>query len=361
VLRRFALLIAISALALPGPAGAAYYSVTGGGAQLQIGDGEFPLPVQPATAGGAQIGTMTMFPPLLIPVNPDPAKALVKQTAGPDPKQITIPPGVFVRPAPGPKAIGVLKHNPKLLQVRTNFTFSAPAPQLGSAALRAGGRTGPPIATFKGPILGALVFYEKTTAQFGGPLQARIAPAPARVFVDRGIKLPCKHPVFGGLDVTCQAPLVAWSPGSLAAFGAPVGFSTMTSAPPPKSPNIVNASIPNTTGLIAQSASAAKIGSIVNWATSAGFPWTTGRVIVSSKEALGVYEKFTVTGMDSRMNGVGTISLVSGALSNRKLSGPNGSRGWLRLSVPEPSAARGALAALVTLSACRALARRAAD
>jgi hypothetical protein len=97
--------ILIALLLLGSQAGsAAYYSVTGGGLQFQIGDGERPMPIQPPTTGGTkrnQVGTGTMFPPLLVPVNPDPAKALVQQTAGPDPKKITIPPGVLVRKAPG--------------------------------------------------------------------------------------------------------------------------------------------------------------------------------------------------------------------------------------------------------------------
>jgi hypothetical protein len=355
--------ILIALLLLDSQAGsAAYYSVTGGGVQFQIGN-ERPMPVQPPTTGGAamnQVGTGTLFPPLLIPPNPDAAKALIQQTAGPDPKKMTIPPGVFVRPVPGAKAIGVRRNNPKLFQFRTNVSFSAPAPALGAAVLRAGGRTGPSLATFQS--LANRAYYEKTAAQFGGPMQTRIVAA-TRIIEWGDVtapKLPCKHPAFGGLDTKCRARLIALYPGTLAPLGAKVGFTAMTlGTPAPMSPNIVYVSIPNTTGLVAKSASGVSTAFLLeDRATIAGFPWTTGRVIVSAMDALGRGEKYTVTGMDSRVNGVGTISLVSGALANRRFSGETADHGWLRITVPEPSVALGECAALATIAACHVVARR---
>src|SRR5687768_17342431 len=93
------------ALAVLGSAGAVrgqtYYSLTGGsGAQLQLGN-DFFLPVQ--TGYTSLFPSMTGFPPLRIPRQKNPSEALVKQTAGPDPKRITIPPAVLHRPAPGAK------------------------------------------------------------------------------------------------------------------------------------------------------------------------------------------------------------------------------------------------------------------
>jgi hypothetical protein len=334
-----------------------YYSVAGGGAQFQIGN-RMALPLQnPITAMGGPIGTTQMFPPLLIPVNPNPDKAWVQQTGSVDPRQLKIPPGVLYRKSPGRKALG--GQGPRLFEVRTNVDFSAPASALGTAVLKAGGRTGASKATFPGPNAGSVVRYQKTVAQFGGPLQTRLgAVTPIREFVFLGHKLPCKHPTFGGIDFTCQAQLIAFSPGSLAAFGAPVGFTVMTSAPAPMSPNIIDASIPAPSFLIAKSASGVMSGVLTDHATSAGFPWTTGKVVVSQPSALGVYEKFTITGKDSRMNGAGTISLVSGALSDRKFSGPDANRGWLRLTVPEPGAVISAIAALAMLAACHFAVRR---
>jgi hypothetical protein len=338
-----------------------YYSVAGG-AQFQIGS-ERPVPLQQFPTDTKtpmnQLVTKTIFPPqLLIPVTPDPAKALIQQTTGPDPKQITIQPGLLRRPAPGPMTLGVAKFNPKIFQVRTNAELSAPAPALGAAVLRAGGRTGPPNVTYPGPNTGDTVRYHKTAAQFGGPLRTHIAHAsPVRIFVGFAM-LPCKHPAFGGADLNCEALIFGEQPGSLLAQGAKFGFTTMTPGPRAMSPFRVFVSIPNATGLIAKSVSAAKTGTLTNAGTTAGFPWTTGRITVSAVEALGDSERFTITGMDSRMNGIGTISLVSGALGDHHLTGPPGNRGWLRLTVPEPNAALGATAALATLALCHGLARR---
>ena len=345
-----ALLVAAQSASAAGP----YYSVTGGGAQFWIGDFR-PVPLQPLTPPA----TGTMFPPLVIPVNPSPSKALVQQTAGPDPKQITIPPGVLRRKAPGPQLLGVHHRRPMFLQFRTNIEFSAPAAQLGAAVLKAGGRTGPPIVSFF-PSGGSRIRYQKTAAQFGGPLQARVQPAtPVRDWLFPGGKLPCKHPLLGGADSFCLAQLIARYPGSLAPFGAKVGFTTTTpGGPAPMSPNVAAVSVPNTTGLIAKTVPAKNFGSLTDMVTSAGFPWTTGRVVISEPSALAVYTKFTITGMDSRVNGIGTISLVSGALTDRKVTGPNAGRGWLRLTVPEPDAVLGTAAALAALALCHACASR---
>jgi hypothetical protein len=345
-------------------AASAYYSLLGGGAQFQIGPGQ-PLPLQAPTTGGtamAQVGTGTMFPPLLIPVNADPAKALVQQTTGPDPKKMTIAPGALRRPAAGPSFLGLAARarERQLLQVRTNIEFSAPAPAVGNQELAAGGRTGAPTTTSIPPSPGAyLIRYSKTAAQFGGPLRTSVAPAtPIRAWRGLSLKIPCKHPVFGGLDVDCRAQLLAIDPGTLAVFGAPFASTTMTpGGPPPMSPNVVFASV-KATGLVAMSASAVATGTATNMATSTGFPWTTGMVTVSNPGALGTPEVFKITGMDSRVAGVGQISLVSGALSRRSLSETQVSRGWLHFVVPEPGAMLGASAALAMVGLCHGIARR---
>jgi hypothetical protein len=75
-----------------------------------------------------------------------------------------------------------------------------------------------------------------------------------------------------------------------------------------------------------------------NKATSTPGPWTTGKIVISQSNAGGDGEKFTLSGKDARtINGGGTISMVSGALSRRNASGPNANRGWVRLDlVPVP-------------------------
>jgi hypothetical protein len=66
-------------------------------------------------------------------------------------------------------------------------------------------------------------------------------------------------------------------------------------------------------------------------ATSVGFPWTAGKLVLSAPSAVPP-EKFTITGTDKRTKfGAGTIQMVAGSLSQRPLSGPNANRAWVRL------------------------------
>lgn len=92
--------------------------------------------------------------------------------------------------------------------------------------------------------------------------------------------------------------------------------------------------------------------------TSSGFPWTTGRVVISRPTPLGSAEVFTLTGLDARSNGVGTLSLVSGSLADRTINGPEANRGWMRLVLPEPSGSLSCAAALAGLLSLHALLRR---
>ena len=56
-------------------------------------------------------------------------------------------------------------------------------------------------------------------------------------------------------------------------------------------------------------------------------------VTVNQSAAVGSPEVFILSGSDGRVNGVGTISLVSGAVSDRTLTGANANRGWLNLTI----------------------------
>jgi hypothetical protein len=344
-----------------------YYSVTGGGGQTQIGDG-LPLPIQVnRTPMGSPIGTGTIQPPLLIPVNPDPGKALIKQT-GSAPAQMKLAPGVLRRVPASPKVIGLAANNPKVLQVKTRISFSGPADVKGSMTFKKDGfRT--KVVSFAGAPAGSVALYSGSINRFGGASQMRIALlSEIGVWLNVGAMLPCKHPAFGGVNGSCLAPLVPAYPATLAAAGGAMTMAgkitagttvTTPGAPPAKSPGIVALSIPNTTGLIAKSANAKNTGTLTNMATSVGFPWTTGKVLLSQPSALAAFEKFTLTGKDSRSAmGAGTISLVSGALSNRKLSGPNANKSWARYTLPEPGAALAAAAALAALALGHAVVKR---
>jgi len=87
-----------------------------------------------------------------------------------------------------------------------------------------------------------------------------------------------------------------------------------------------------------------------------GFPWTTGAITISAPGT--PPELFFLSGTDMRVAGSGNVSLVSGALSQRALSKANANRGWLSLTLPEPTAALGAAGALVMLGICHGLVRR---
>jgi len=358
-------------LVVVGFAGAAsaqtYYSITGGGGQAQIGDG-LPLPIQVnKTPGMGPIGTGTMFPPLLIPVNTKASKRLVKQT-GVSPAAMKVPPGVFKRVPATPKVIGVALNNPKVFQVKTKLSFSGPANVKGTMTFKKNGvRT--MTASFAGAPTGAVATYSGSTNRFGGPSQTRVAVlSKIGVWVNPGAMLPCKHPALGGANGSCLAPLVPAYPMTLAAAGGAMTVAgkvtagttvTTPGAPAAKSPGVVALSIPNTTGIIAVSKNIKNTGTLTNMAVSVGFPWTTGKVVLSQPSALAVAERFTITGKDSRTGmGAGTISLVSGALSNRKLSGPNANKSWARYTLPEPGPALGAAAALAVLGLCHGLVRR---
>lgn len=338
-------------LAVAGTAQAQYSLQTGSGLQYRIGDG---LPVPIFKTGASTTGTV--FPPLLIPPAPG---ATAMQTAGPAPRQITLSPGAFARTPAAPSTLGVASSNPAVFQVRTRLSFSFPGAAGGPAVLNAGGRTGAATTTFPGTPAGHTVRYSKTVSQFGGPAQSRLVPlSPVRVWLNAGgLVPPCKHPALGGLDGGCLAAVVEPAPGSAAAPGAAVGFVTSTPGSPKSPPNLY-AVYANPMGTI-QSSTPVGTAPATNAATSFGFPWTTGRITFSAPSALGHAEIFTLTGSDARtVSGAGTISLVSGALSNRSFSGPNANPGWLRLALPEPGAWAGTAAALTALGLCHRLLRR---
>ena len=94
-------------------------------------------------------------------------------------------------------------------------------------------------------------------------------------------------------------------------------------------------------------------------ATSWGLPLTTGQLKISVTANLGPEEVFIRTGTDARNQaGSGVVAFVSGAISERVISGPNGNRGWTTYEIPEPSAIMAASAGLFALFGCHQLVRR---
>jgi hypothetical protein len=368
----------VSMLVAIGFSGAAsagtYYSITGGGGQAAIGEG-LPLPIQPnKTPGGQPFGTMTMFPPLLIPVNPDPAHALIKQT-GSAPAQMKIPPGVFKRVPASPKAVGVRNNNPAVWQVRTKISFSGPALAPGTMTFKKNGWRTASAFSNKPFGTGPVIFYTNTGNRFGGPSQTRVGVlSPVGVWANvAGGVAPCANTMFGGTGTKaakCWAVKLPAHPGTLAAAGGGVftgggmfskGIKETTPGLPKTVPASVNISVA-ANGTVLMSSKKGSGFALTNMATSVGFPWTTGKVTISAPSAKGAPEVFKLTGKDSRTAmGAGTISLVAGAVSKRPVSGPNANRIWAKYTLPEPGPALGAAAALVVLGICHGLTRRRSD
>jgi hypothetical protein len=370
------------------------YPLAGGdsGLQLHIGNG-LPLPIQ------AAIPNVSFPTPAQLLVAEVPG-AWVQQTAGPDPKQIRIVYPVLSRVAAYAKrGVGSFA-GLDVYQVATNLSVVFPQPS-GAWVLGLDARTGATTTTFATSLLGvpSTIRYSNALGQrFGGPARffvgnpgtkppgAHFAGVNATVWANavQGFGAPpCKHPAFGGGDPFCVAALLQAVPqtglGGPAAWGGAAGVTAATPGGTPAalatSPGATMAAKPNKgvePGFMVVSANAA--GSILqsaftapaptamtaptNMASSTGYPWTTGMLTIAAPAAAGGGEFFMITGMDSRVSGVGVIQLVSGTLSRRAITGPNANRAWLRLNIPEPSATLQTLGALGTLALCHALARR---
>jgi len=314
------------------------YSLAGN-ARFQIGDG-LPVPIGFTPAPNGRVAAVP--------------GATVVQTTGLDPKKMIFQPGQLTAPG-NPMVKGVFPANCAVFQVATAIPVSFPK---APVTLSAGGRTGASTVSFcpgqtvtpagnpgcLSPAMGTingLVRYSRTTAQFGGTLQGDFG-GQADVAIGVGTT-PLPGTVTAIFALATPAPIGAW--------GGRFGFANTTPGAAPPPPNGVGGFVANGAGTL--------VGPPIfqhptafgtpNPATSFGGPWTTGRLTISVTAVCGYPEIFIFTGSDNRINGVGTISLVAGAVSNRTLSGPNGNRGWLNLTVgprtvPTPAISRGGLA-----------------
>jgi hypothetical protein len=286
---------------------------------------------------------------------------------------IMVPPSILT--APGNLVnVPVFLQNSMVFQVATSFRINVGGAGASSITLSAGGRTGPSTVTWCAGLplpagtynpgctapnqgtLNGLVKYVKTVNQFGGAFTgpAGITAGLANVALVAAFAPPCTTasvPNGNCLVAFANAPGV--QPQAIGAYFGQVGVSTPTVPNPGLFPVDVTVG-----GAITKIGAGLGSGA-TNAATSYGAPWTTGQLRVSvTAQFGGTPEIFIRTGSDGRVSGVGGISLISGAMSNRTLSGPNGNRGWLNLYVPEPTAALGAAGALLMLAACHSLMRR---
>ena len=360
----------------------AQYLLTGNsGGELQIGTG-LPLPIGPAGIflGGMTPGTAGTFPPLLVPPAANvstggAATRTIAQTGGTaQGGAIVVPPAVLTKLAPGvPTRIAVFPTNPAVYQVATSADYAWPA---ATATLAPGGAPGPAIL---GTGSGGVIAYSGGAKSFGGPGQFSFTPGigagsgrvPPNTLGVRPVATVWIN-AFGALPASAMTLAVvgASNPGGLAQPGAPILSPVGTTMFGPVSPgfgavNITTGGTPmapvcctvTPSGGFASSIAVGGPG-VTNMVTgSKGFPWTTGFVTISQQAAVPP-EIFFLSGTDSRVGGVGNVSLVSGALSTRNLSGPNANRGWLSLTLPEPGAALGAAGALAALALCHGLVRR---
>jgi hypothetical protein len=150
--------------------------------------------------------------------------------------------------------------------------------------------------------------------------------------------------------------MVEAHPMTLGVAGAPIASPAETTPGGAVMTKGVRAVSVTSMGLVNMSAVVGMTAPISNMATTEGFPFTTGMITISQYAAKGSPEVFKLTGGDARVNGVGTISLVSGGLSLRVSTGANANRSWARYTLPEPSAVLGAAAVLAMLGVCHRLA-----
>lgn len=377
-----------------GAAQAQYALTSGSGGELQIGTG-LPLPIGPPgifvggmtpVNGGTSCGAgpggcsqspdgpgTAFWPTLLVP--PAATQMIAQNLSTTMGGSMMIAPGALSAPAAGaPVPIAVFPTNPAVFQVATSISYAWPA---AAATFAPGGAPGIPgtTTTATTPGAGGIITFNGGTKAFGGPAQFSIVAGPGsaggRVPPNGTGMLPVASVWINAFkkapgSVTMVAVVGASNPTGLAQPGAPLGspaISTMF-GPIVKAIGIVNVPVPGVgctmfcvgpLGTIPSSLSVTAAFPSNMVTASKGFPWTTGLITLSQPGA-GPPEIFFQSGTDMRVAGVGNISLVSGALSLRALSGPNANRGWL--SLPEPTVALGAAAALGMLGLCHGLVRR---
>jgi len=333
----------------------------GGQQRAQIGKG-LPIPI---TTLPAQTGLITSHPGAVVAI----PGATIMQTTGPAPRNLTLAPAQFVYDEP-PFQIGVFQANNAVFAVSTNLSVQNPHPTKGSGMLSAGGRPGPaivswcagspaPTGTFNPGCLGpnttfslgvpatnGFIRYEATRNQFGGTSSGRTLGT-AQVFFNAGGLTSGQLPCLGGAG--CLVAISQVTPGSVGVNGQNFGATVMN--PPDVNPTGFRTAVIQANGSLV----------LGNPVPAAAFP-TPADVDGNGFQdflGLGDDEIFIRTGVDGRnANGSGIVTLVSGAVSARTLSGPNANRGWVTLKIPEPGVLAAGSSALLMLAGCHWLARR---
>jgi hypothetical protein len=266
-----------------------------------------------------------------------------------------MPAGAFKR-AIASRTIPVFAANNKVFQVRTNIGVTFPNAQ---ASFDASGRAGPataswcpgqltPLGNNPGGIpagaynpgcngvkptvlmnkyVGRLK-YKRTGAQFGGNAVSKVSGTADVALNAAGVgALPCDYTMED-----CQIAMATANPQTIGVGGGTWGgFQTTAGFAP--NPGLFNGKV-NAAGLVLSVTATGIAAGNPNAAQSWGAPWTAGKVYVTvPSTADGGTEQFSLSGSDNRVNGIGTLSLVSGNVSDRQVTGPNANRGWMNLTI----------------------------
>jgi hypothetical protein len=319
-------------------ASAGIYSLTGN-ARAQIGDG-LPLPITTVAPPNGKV----------------PLSGVIFQTNGPDPKEIRIDANVNQW---GPQPVnnfGLWNANNQVFHISTALTINGPVapvvfkagggghPSLDTATWCPGNPIGSPCTnpTNPGNTVQASIKYQKTSNKFGGVLQSNVGGT-VQLWLNAGFAgtaLPCDGVPPGTMTPaptpTCRGALSAIVPAPTGVVGGAWGnaySNGAVAAPPIYNVKVSVGGVVTSTGTFLGNLPAG------NNVKSFGAPFTTGIVKVSAPLAKGPGpgtpspEVFTISGSDNRVNGIGTISLVAGGVSNRLLSGDNANRNWLNYNV----------------------------
>jgi hypothetical protein len=283
--------------------------------------------------------------------------------------------------------LGVMGSNSNVFEVQTSLTVVAPAENV---TFSAGGRSGPDTFTWcpgmrlpqtqatvtncedpqvtssttAGNIISvhASIRYQKTVAKFGGISQSIVGGGAVVVLrVPGSAQAPCKSET----TESCQGLFDIIGDGipSTAVGGGPIGNASLSPNPDPGKIYYINAPLPtNGTmnpapfGLGQVTAVGAYVGpGDPNTVKSYGAPWTTGKVTLKANTTGEDPEIFYLQGSDNRSHGVGSISLVSGGVSQRSVSGDNANRGWINYvigaNIPVPAISNPGLVLLAIIFA----------
>ena len=275
------------------------------------------------------------------------------QTTGPDPKQMNFVPG-NINFGPSTSTAFVFLANPNVFQVRTSLIVGGPAG--GQATFAQNGRSGPAVFTWcpgqtfpangsvnpscVNPVLSApavpqaSIRYEAGVNQFGGVSQPTVGGGANVALRVGGSYAPCKHTLIGGPNNNCKAAFSQVVPNTIGVGGGPLTSGNVQTAFP-ANPNIYPIYVTAAGSIISRGATLLGTFPANNVVASYGAPWTTGKVTVKAPTAM---ETFYLQGFDNRVDGIGSISLVQGGVSNRSLSLDNANRGWQNLVVAPFSA-----------------------